>query len=83
VHYTKIWVRDVAGTWREVTTAELSVDPTGEQRHRRDFAGGSDGQSFFLRNGGFFDATVEAGSEFVRRSSGASPPEIDLDSLPR
>lgn len=83
VNYSNIWVRDVMGEWHECTTARFSVDPTGGGRHRRDFAGGSDGQSFFLRNCGFFNETVEAGSKFNRESSGKAPPEIDLTALPR
>jgi hypothetical protein len=83
VHYSNIWVRDVMGEWHECNTARFSVDPTGGGRHRRDFAGGSDGKSFFLRNCGFFNETVEAGNRFTRESSGTAPPEIDLAALPR
>ncbi|MCA9105096.1 MAG: DUF3472 domain-containing protein [Planctomycetales bacterium] len=81
VNYSQVWVRDVQGDWHECTQARFSVDATGGNRHRLDFAGGADGASFWLRNCGFFEDMVEAGARFDRRGSG-EPPAIDLESLP-
>lgn len=83
VLYSNVWVREVSGAWHECTTARFSVDPTGGGRHRRDFAGGSEGSSFFLRNCGFFNDTTEAGTKFTRESSGVTPPDIDFEALPK
>jgi hypothetical protein len=81
--YGNVWVRDVAGQWHECITARFSVDPTGRERHRLDFAGGADGDRFFLRNCGFFHQSTTPGDAFTRQSTIAQQPEIDVDSLPR
>ena len=80
--YGNVWVCDVDGRWYECTKARFSVDATGGGRHRLDFTGGSDGQSFFLRNCGFFNETGRPGETFSRESNGISKPEIDLATLP-
>ena len=58
------------------------MDATGGGRHRLDFTGGSDGQSFFLRNCGFFNETGRVGETFSREATGTSDPGIDVDALP-
>ena len=81
--YGNVWVRDVEGQWQECTRATFSVDPTGRGRHRLDFAGGAEGDRFFLRNCGFFSETGKPGDVFTRQSTADQPPEVDVDSLPR
>lgn len=81
--YGNVWVRDVAGKWHECNTASFSVDATGGGRHRLDFAGGSEGDAFFLRNCGFFSETSRPGEIFRRESSRRKKPNIDFDKLPR
>lgn len=78
-----IWVRDQQQQWHECTQARFSVDATGAGRHRLDFAGGSDGENFFMRNCGFFRGTVSPGSSFTRKSTLGKPPKIDFDELQR
>lgn len=78
--YGNVWVRDVDGKWHECTRARFSVDATGGGRHRLDFAGGADGNRFFLRNCGFFNETGRPGDTFSRE--GTSEPDIDFDALP-
>ena len=80
--YGNVWVRDIEGTWHECTQARFSVDATGGGRHRLDFIGGSEGDRFFLRNCGFFNETGRPGETFTRTASGASAPDIDIESLP-
>ena len=76
-----IWVRDTEERWHESTIANFSVDPTGKERHRLDYAGGADGGKFFLRNGGFFDESIAPGSAFQRTSTAGQMPIIDFKSL--
>jgi len=78
-----VWVVDLESKWHECTSAKFSVDPTGGNRHRLDFAGGAVGDRFFLRNCGFFDENVQAGQSFDRKSSADQQPKIDLTTLPR
>jgi len=81
VRIGNVWVRDTSGEWQPCATASFSVDPTGGGRHRRDFAGGSEGAFYFLRNCGFFNETVEAGEKFSRNSNDETPPQIDWEAL--
>lgn len=81
--YGNTWVRDAAGKWHECTRARFSVDATGGGRHRLDFNGGAQGDSFFMRNCGFFDETGKPGSWFERQSTQSQQPKIDFDALPR
>jgi len=81
--YGNVWVRDVAGQWHACRQARFSVDATGRGAHRLDFAGGTTGATFFLRNGGFFDDRVPPGTIFRRTASEGGPPEIAFAALPR
>lgn len=82
-HYGNQWVRDTEGQWHEVTTARFTGDNTARGRHRLDFAGGSSGDVFFLRNCGFFAPHVELDQTFERRSTASDRPQIDFSKLPR
>ena len=71
---------------RRAGTASLfaylyDVDPTGLNRQRLDFAGGRQGDRFYLRNDGFFSPSVASGQTFERPASHHRP-EVDLDDLP-
>jgi hypothetical protein len=81
-HYGNVWVRDTGEEWHECTNARFSVDATGRGRHRLDFAGGAEGEQFFLRNCGFFNETGKPGDVFARQSTVAEKPEIDFVALP-
>jgi hypothetical protein len=82
-HYGNVWVRDTDEQWHECTKARFSVDATGRGRHRLDFAGGAEGEHFFLRNCGFFNETGKPGDVFTRDSTANKKPEIDFAALPR
>ena len=77
-----VWVRDIDAQWHECTKAHFSVDPTGKGRHRLDYAGGTDGSSFFLKNGGFFNQTTTPGAVFERNATAGTKPKIEFQSLP-
>lgn len=74
VHYENVQVRDTVGKWHSVTKARLTVDATGDQRHRIDFTGGAEGSHFFLQNCGFFTGTAKPGDRFeVPAQAGTTP----------
>lgn len=81
--YGNVWVRDTRGAWHECTKARLSVDATGQGRHRLDYDAGATGSRFFMKNCGFFAEQGRIGAVFTRDSTAADEPTIDFDSLPR
>ncbi len=80
--YGNIWVCDVDGNWQECTQARFSTDATGSGRHRLDFGGGAEGNSFYLRNCGFFESTSQPGETYQRESSSDQMPDIEFSRLP-
>lgn len=76
------WVRDTAGEWHELTVARFTGDNTARGRHRMDYAGGVDGQGFFMKNGGFFNDLVKLDQTFQRPATPERKPEIDVAKLP-
>jgi hypothetical protein len=80
--YGNVWVVDEEGNWHECVRARFSVDATGGGRHRLDFAGGADSNTFFLRNCGFIQQTGSPGETFTRSSSNAQKPDIAFEDLP-
>lgn len=80
-HWTNQWVRTAAGIWNEVTAFKFTVDATGNNKQRMDFAGGVENGKFFLQNGGFFANNITPGTMFTRTATGISP-IIDFTSLP-
>jgi hypothetical protein len=79
--YGNQWIRTAAGDWLEVTTAKFSHDGTGKTDRLDRFMGVEQGQ-FFLSHGGFVNGFTEFGVPFERVSSGPSPADIQLPSLP-
>lgn len=75
------WVHLANGTWKPVKEFRFSVDATGRNKQRLDFAGGVQDGKFFLQNGGFFAGTIQPGTTF---SSGiaTTAPQIDFNNLP-
>ncbi len=82
VLYANQWARNASGTWSEVTTARLTGDATVTNAQRMDYAGGLDGGSFYLRNGGFFADYVPVNQNFTRPATGQQP-TVDVNSLPQ
>ena len=76
------WAVNKDGTWKELNRARFTVDATGANKQRMDYAGGVDASGkFFLRNGGFFNETVAVGQYFTRPLTGTKP-TVQLDTLP-
>jgi len=77
------WVGDPAGRWFPLTRARFTVDNTAKKRYRLDYAGGTRGHRFYLRNGGFFTDNTAPDQWFQRdQPSGEKPPAIDFAHLP-
>lgn len=74
------WVRTSGGEWIELTEGVFTYDATAKARVRMDYAGGLEGDSFYLKNGGFFNQSTELNSSFRRPSRGIAP-EIAIDKL--
>ncbi len=81
VNFSNQWIRASDGTWHELTNAQFTADNTARKGYRMDYAGGSDGQRFFLRNCGFFSAYTPIGTSFSR-SHQPKAPAIDINALP-
>lgn len=75
------WARDTGGNWHELTKARFTGDDIANRQYRLDYAGGAEGEEFFMRNGGFFAETVKPGTWFERKSTPSKQPDIDLDAL--
>jgi hypothetical protein len=81
-YYANQWVRDTEGTWHPVTTARFTGDATASGGHRLDYAGGIEGEGFYLRNCGFFSPPVKLGTVFTLDPPPAKRPLIDFEALP-
>ncbi|MEZ6059027.1 MAG: DUF3472 domain-containing protein [Planctomycetaceae bacterium] len=79
--YGNQWIRAADGTWRELTTARFSHDPTGREDRLDRFMGIEDGQ-FFLSHGGYVEGQTEFGNTFERPATGDSPAGMKLPPLP-
>ena len=80
-YYTNQWARTVDGRWIPVTDARFTCDATGHQRQRLDYAGGVEGETFFLSMGGFFDVFLKSGTGLVRTGNVAEAPDVDFSTL--
>ena len=78
--YKNQWVANDKGEWTELTNATFTVDATAKGGYRKDYAGGADGDHFFLKNAGFFNEFVQPNQSFNRKASGKKP-VVDLTHL--
>jgi hypothetical protein len=81
VLFTNQWIADENGKWMELNKAHFTIDNTGIKGYRMDYAGGTDGNAFYLKNCGFFNNYTIRNTLFERPSAGKVP-ELDLDKLP-
>lgn len=80
-HYGNQWIYDTKGNWYEVVQAQFTADATARKESRLDYAGGVEGQRFFLKNCGFFNERTEMGTFLTRKANGLHP-DIDFSALP-
>lgn len=75
------WIRTAAGNWMPISGAKFSVDNTYNAQQRIDAMGGTNGNTFFLQNGGFFNTIVAPGTQFSVTAP-TQAPNINFSSLP-
>lgn len=75
------WARDTDGNWYELTEARFTGDDIASRKYRLDYAGGSKGDRFFMRNGGFFNETVPLNTMLKRDAAPHKKPVIDFSKL--
>lgn len=80
-NYKNQWVRNTNGKWFEMTEAKFTADATARKNSRLDYAGGSGGSHFFLKNCGFFSERTIINSS-LKRSGLGTKPDIDFDKIP-
>ena len=80
VLFSNPWIKDTAGNWTALTRARFTGDNTAVKGYRMDYSGGVNGNSFFLRNCGFFRNYTKLNSVFERKAIGKHP-DIDFNSL--
>ncbi|KAK6033605.1 dethiobiotin synthase [Ostertagia ostertagi] len=71
------WIRQENGQWTALTKASFSYDATGRAKDRIDYGAGTDGDKFYLWNGGFQPANIKFGDTLLRNGA-ASTPVIDF-----
>jgi hypothetical protein len=79
--YANQWVCDVQGNWHELTQARFTADATARKQARLDYAGGAQGNVFFMKNCGFFNETSRIGTVYTRSAAGKKP-DIEFSQLP-
>ena len=79
--YGNPWVRDTNGVWTAISSAKFTADQTARKKFRLDYAGGVKGNSFFLKNCGFFFPAITIDSQFNIEKP-KTPPVIDFEKLP-
>lgn len=81
-NYQNQWAIDTNGNWHEITGAKFTVDATAKINYRKDYAGGTRNNAFYLKNCGFFNDFTVPNSSLTKASSGKPHPVIDFNSLP-
>ncbi|OXB10852.1 nematoblast specific protein [Flavobacterium plurextorum] len=81
VLFNNQWICDEKGVWSEINSARFTTDNTGAKEYRMDFAGGLDANSFYLKNGGFFNNYTTPKTIFSRPLTNKKP-EINFEALP-
>ena len=81
VLFNNQWICDDNGIWTEINSARFTTDNTGAKEYRMDYAGGLDKDSFYLKNGGFFDNNTTPKTIFTRPLTNKKP-EINFKNLP-
>ncbi|QOD62342.1 DUF3472 domain-containing protein [Polaribacter haliotis] len=81
VKYGNQWAYTTEGNWIELNEGTYTADATASEGDRFDYAGGTEGNSFYLRNCGFFNDNVTPNTLFTRSLNGTAP-IIDFSKLP-
>ncbi|MCG6185955.1 DUF3472 domain-containing protein [Maribellus maritimus] len=79
--YSNQWVYTRTGNWKELSKIKFTADATARKESRMDYAGGVEGNDFFLKNCGFFNKTTPIDT-FFEREKNNNPPQINFEELP-
>lgn len=82
VEFANQWVRSPAGKWTAMHKARFSGDNTARKGFRMDYGAGSNPDSFYLRNCGFFNDYTPLNKIFETSPAGLAP-EINILDLPK
>lgn len=84
VEFGNQWVVSDQGQWTELTRTKFTYDATAKANRRADFDGGvsQNRKTFYLKNCGFFNNSIEFSTLFNREQSSGAHPEINLKTLP-
>jgi len=74
------WAYDTEGNWNELVNGSYTADATARAGARLDYDGGARGNSFYLRNCGFFSDNTNYDINISRTPNGVSP-NIDFTTL--
>lgn len=81
VLFNNQWYCDDKGNWFEIDSARFTTDNTGNKGYRMDYSGGLDKDSFYLKDGGFFNNYTKTHTIF-KKPLGNNKPTIDFNTLP-
>ncbi len=76
------WIIDIEGKWYPLNGATFTGDETASINFRKDYAGGLQGNQFYLQNCGFFNDFVKLKTTLSKPASNQKHPEIDFSKLP-
>ncbi|MBJ6367768.1 DUF3472 domain-containing protein [Snuella sedimenti] len=79
-NYLNQWAYTTDGQWTELTEAKFTADATAKKESRMDYAGGVKGNTFYMKNCGFFNETTKINSVFTREANGITP-DVDFSKL--
>lgn len=77
-YYFNGWVKPQNADWQPITKAYLTNDDTGNRGQRLDFAGSTEGERFYLMNGGYFDRPLKIDRHLQISGFGQQKPQIRL-----
>ena len=80
VMFKNQWVADSLGNWTALNTAKFTIDNTGAKGYRMDYAGGVSGDSFYLKNCGFFNRSTPKNTLLLTKPV-SLPPETNLKAI--
>jgi hypothetical protein len=75
------WAFEKQKGWVEINKVVFSADATARIGYRKDYAGGRNGEGFFLKNCGFFDENTTIKTPLEREIM-SKMPQIDFSKLP-
>ncbi len=81
VQFNNQWIYDTNSNWHELNKAHFTCDNTGAKGYRMDYAGGLEGNAFYLKDCGFFNNYTPRNGNFERPLQHQTP-DIDFSKLP-